>query len=204
MKIAIIDDHPIVCQGIAAILASEEDIDLVGCVSGGKEAESKLIDLEPDVILVDLRFPGESGLDVIQKLKPMLPNSRFVVFSTYSTTEEVIRAVEAGVDGYLLKEMLPEELISALKLIAKGRPYIHPSVMQTIVQWQKKTAGPLSLLTPREREVLDLLSKGLNNRQIGQRLYISEHTVKKHVSSILAKLDLDGRTQAALYTLSTE
>ncbi len=202
MKIAIIDDHPIVCQGISAILAPEKDLDVVACISSGKGAECKLAELAPDMVLVDLRLPGESGLDIIERLKPLLPNSKFVVFSTFSTTDDVLRAMEVGVDGYILKEMLPEELISALRLVSQGRPYIDPSIMQTIVQWQKKTASPLALLTPREREVLESLSRGLSNRQIGEDLFITEHTVKKHIGSILAKLGLDDRTQAALYAVS--
>ncbi len=204
MRIAIIDDHPIVCQGISSILKNEADFDLVACVSNGKDAKQKLIVLAPDLILVDLRLSGESGFDIIDKLKPLIPNTKFVVFSTFSTVDDVQRAIEAGIDGYILKETLPEELISALKLIGQGRPYIDPSIMQIVVQWQKKTAGPLTSLTPREREVLESLSRGLSNRQIGKNLYISEYTVKKHVSSILAKLGLDDRTQAALYAVANE
>ena len=204
MRIAIVDDHPIVCQGIGSILANEKDLELVACVSSGKEAEHSLGNFAPDLVLVDLRLPGESGLDIIQKLKTMLPNSKFVVFSTFSTTEDVLKAVELGVDGYILKEMLPEELIAALRLVGKGRPYVDPSVMEIVIQWQKRAAGPLTSLTPREHEVLESLSKGLSNREIGKHLFISEYTVKKHVSSILSKLGLDDRTQAALYAVANQ
>ena len=126
------------------------------------------------------------------------------MFSTFSTVDDVQRAIAVGIDGYILKETLPEELISALRLVGQGRPYIDPSIMEIVIQWQKRTVDPLTSLTPREREVLGSLSRGLSNRQIGKDLYISEYTVKKHVSSILAKLGLDDRTQAALYAVANE
>lgn len=204
MRIAIIDDHPIVCQDISSILKHEADFDVVASVSNGKDAEQKLVGLAPDLILVDLRLPGESGFDIVERLKPLIPNTKFVVFSTFSTVDDVQRAIAVGIDGYILKETLPEELISALRLVGQGRPYIDPSIMEIVIQWQKRTVDPLTSLTPREREVLGSLSRGLSNRQIGKDLYISEYTVKKHVSSILAKLGLEDRTQAALYAVANE
>lgn len=202
MKIFVVDDHPLVCEGIKAILDNEEDMELAGSASSGQEAEQSFAHMKPDLSLVDLRLPGESGIDIIRRLRHLAPDCRYVILTTYANPEDVRMAMEAGVDGYILKEALPEEMTSALRLVGRGRPYFDPSVMQMMLQQPKKGDDNLSELTDRELEVLRALTRGLSNREIAGMLFVTEHTVKKHISSILCKLDLKDRTQAALYAVS--
>lgn len=202
MKIFVIDDHPLVCEGIKAILDNEDGMELAGSASSGQEAEQLFANAKPDLALVDLRLPGESGIEIIRRLRPLAPGCRYIILTTYADPEDVRMAIEAGVDGYILKEALPEEMTSALRLVGRGRPYFDPSVMQMMLQQPKKGEDNLSELTDRELEVLRALTRGLSNREIANMLFVTEHTVKKHISSILCKLDLKDRTQAALYAVS--
>lgn len=198
MRVALVDDHPLVWQGIKAVLATEADMEPVGWASNGQEAERLVIETEPDVVLMDMRLPGESGLDIIKRLKLKAPGARFVILTTYTEKREVAEAIEMGVDGYMLKEALPEEMLAALRLVKRGRPYFDPAVMQVMMAAQRQH-NQLNELTAREREVLDKLAQGLSNKEIAQKLFVSKYTVKKHVSGILSKLGLKDRTQAALY-----
>lgn len=202
MKIFVIDDHPLVCEGIKAILDNEDGMELAGIANSGQEAEHSFTRLKPDLALVDLRLPGESGIEIIRRLRPLAPECRYIILTTYADPEDVRMAMEAGVDGYILKEALPEEMTSALRLVSRGRPYFDPSVMQMMLHQPKKGEDNLSELTDREMEVLRALTRGLSNREIAGMLFVTEHTVKKHISSILCKLDLKDRTQAALYAVS--
>lgn len=202
MKIAIVDDHLLVWEGIKSILQSEDGFELAGCAANGREAERLFRESQPDLVLVDLRIPGESGISIISNLRQVLPSSKFVVLSTYVHDDDVEKALDAKVDGYILKEAHPEELISALRLVGRGRTYFDPRVVQVALKFRKVTRDPATSLTPREREVLLALAKGLSNREIAGTLYITEHTVKKHISAILDKLNLQDRTQAALYAVS--
>lgn len=199
MKIVIVDDHPLVCEGIKAVLEQEEDIELLGCARSGREAEQLFARFQPDVALVDLRLPGDYGLDIIKRVRPLAPCCRFIILTSFADQDDIKRTMEVGVHGYILKEALPEEVISALRLVSRGRPYFDPAVMKLVMQLPKKDDSRLSELTERESEVLQALAKGLNNKEIASLLYVTEHTVKKHVSSILNKLEMKDRTQAALY-----
>lgn len=199
MKVVIIDDHPLVCEGIKSVLEDETDIDLVGWANNSREAEQLFDRLQPDVALVDLRLPGDYGLDIIKRVRPLAPGCRFIILTSFTNEDDVKRTLEVGVHGYILKEALPEEVITAIRLVARGRPYFDPAVMKLVMNLPKKDENRLSELTERELEVLKALARGLNNREIAQLLFVTEHTIKKHVSSILAKLELKDRTQAALY-----
>jgi two-component system nitrate/nitrite response regulator NarL len=202
LKVIVIDDHPLVCEGIKAILDHEEGMEMAGSAGSGLEAEQLIIKIKPDMALVDLRLPGESGIEIIRRLRQLAPDCRFVLLTTYAEPDDVRRAMEAGVDGYILKEALPEEMTAALRLVGRGRPYFDPTVMQMMLQQPKKGEDQISDLTERELEVLRALTHGLSNREIAGTLYVTEHTVKKHISSILSKLELKDRTQAALYAVS--
>jgi DNA-binding NarL/FixJ family response regulator len=202
LKVFVIDDHPLVCEGIKAILDSEDGMELAGSASSGLEAEQLFTQTKPDLALVDLRLPGENGIEIIKRLRPIVPSCRFIILTTYAQPDDVRLAMEAGVDGYILKEALPEEMTSALRLVSRGRPYFDPSVMQMMMHQPKKADDNLSELTDRELEVLRALTRGLSNREIAGSLFVTEHTVKKHISSILCKLDLKDRTQAALFAVS--
>lgn len=203
IKVIMVDDHPLVRKGIEAATRLEEDLKLLGCASNVEEALQLISQHQPDVALVDLRLQNEHGLEVVRKGRSLSPQSRFVILTSYATEEEIQGAINEDVEGYVLKEALPEELISAIKTVSLGRKYFDPAVVQYAMDKGRNNKKiDVSELTPRELEVLCSLGKGLNNRCIADELYISEHTVKKHVGAILEKLHLKDRTQAALFAVS--
>ena len=202
MKIVIIDDHPLVRKGLEMVTTLEPDIELVGFASNGKEALELIQQSQPEVALVDLRLPGEHGLDIIKQARQIHPECKYVILSSYASKEEIRQAMLEKVDGYILKEALPEELVTSIRMVAKGRKYFDPVIVQHAVESSDEEADKIKELTQRELEVLTSLAQGHNNRAIGEALYISEHTVKKHIGQILTKLNLKDRTQAALYAVS--
>lgn len=199
MKIVIIDDHPLVRQGITALFSLEKEMEVIGEAGTLREAVQLIIKQQPDVAIVDLRLGDSSegsGLDVINTCREQGCRCKFIILTSSVNTLDFQKACEADVEGYLLKEAFPEELLLAVKLVHGGRKYFDPGLMETVVchkdnRWEN--------LTAKEHETLLLLAEGLNNREIAERLYISESTVKKHVSQILAKLGVADRTKAALY-----
>lgn len=201
MKVLLVDDHPLVRKGLAAVLSLEADIELVGEASNTKEALDIINRQKPDLALVDLRLGKEYGLDIIEKNKNSL-NCKFIVLTSSAYEEDFRKAEEVGAQGYVLKEALPEELIYAVRLVSRGRKYYDPGIMDAMM---KASTGDDAIeeLTVREREVLMALGQGLCNRDIAKKLFVTEYTVKKHVSQILAKLELTDRTQAAIYAHST-
>ncbi len=203
IRIIMVDDHPLVRKGIEAAARLEKDLELLGSASNVDEALHLISEHRPDVALVDLKLQSEHGLSVVKKGRDICPQTRYIVLTSYSTEEEIQGAIRARVDGYVLKEALPEELISAIRSVSKGRKYFDPAVVQFAMDknWDSKKPD-LQNLTTRELEVLKALGKGLNNSAIAEELYISEHTVKKHVGAILEKLDLNDRTQAALFSVA--
>lgn len=196
MDIVIIDDHPLVRQGLTAVLSIDEDMRIVGDASTAEEGIQLVSEKQPDVAIVDLRLAGSSGLDVIASCKKKIPHCKYIVFTSSGNQEDFFKAETIGVDGYILKQALPEELISAVRLVFQGRKFFDSEMMESILM--KNCRDPFGELTSREREVLEALSEGLRNREIAKKLFITEFTVKKHVSQILAKLELSDRTQAAL------
>jgi DNA-binding NarL/FixJ family response regulator len=175
-------------------------MEVLGEAKNYKDALVLINTAKPDLALVDLRLADESGLDLITEVMQKGTTCKFVVLTSSTEEEDFLRAKETGVDGYVLKEALPEELIHALHIISQGRKYYDPGVFDLVM----KSSEPLEdehieQLTPKEKEVLIELGKGLSNKDISQTLFITEYTVKKHVSQVLAKLELADRTQAALY-----
>lgn len=202
MKIAIVDDHPLVRNGLMAILSAVPAIQIAGEAANSIEALTLFQTTQPDAAIVDLRLANECGLDLIENAKQQGILCKFVVLTSSSEERDFKRAKEIGVDGYVLKEALPEELMHALQIISKGRKYYDPGVIDLTMTPQGKSTErdeQVEQLTPKEKEVLLELGMGLSNKQISQTLFISEYTVKKHVGQILAKLDLVDRTNAALY-----
>lgn len=200
MRLVLIDDHPLVLQGIEVIVQFQKDMEVVGTASCGEVGIKMLEEYQPDIALVDLRLPGEYGLDIIKKARKIAPQCRFIVLTSYSNRADIKRAMSEKVEGYILKEAMPEELLNAIRLVAKNRTYIDPVIMQTLFSQDKD--DPIEQLTPREMEVLEYLAKGMSNRDIAAALFVTEYTIKKHVSQILEKLDFADRTQAALYAYS--
>lgn len=198
MNILIVDDHPLVRQGLTAIISTEDDLKLVGEAATGNEAISLAAKTNPDVALVDLRLADTSGLEIIKACKEKASMCKFIVLTSSVDKEDFRRAQDLGVEGYVLKEAFPEELISAIRLVFRGRKYYDPAMIDCMMQ-KDGNDGLVEHLTPRELEVLKALGEGLNNKEIAKKLFITEYTVKKHVSQVLAKLELADRTQAALY-----
>ena len=203
MKILFVDDHPLVHKGLEMVIGAEEDFDIVGLATNGNDAVQMMEEYMPDVALVDLRLPGEHGLDIVRKAREVNARCKFVVLTSFATEEEIRRALDENVDGYILKESLPEELISAIRMVGKGRKYYDPAVVQYAMDHtNNKSHKSQDDLTRREQEVLLSLAHGMSNKVIAEKLVISEHTVKKHIGQILEKLHLKDRTQAALYAVS--
>ncbi|HWP97041.1 MAG TPA: response regulator transcription factor [Syntrophomonadaceae bacterium] len=200
MRLVLIDDHPLVIQGILAVVQNEPDMEVVGTATSGGQGLCVLKECQPDVAIVDMRLPGEYGLDIIKKGRTVAEHCRFIVLTSFSERGDIKRAMTEKVEGYVLKEATPEEIISAIRLVGKGRNYIDPAIMQNIMSSPQD--DPIEHLTPREMEVLEALARGMSNRDIADSLYVTEYTVKKHVSQILDKLSLVDRTQAALYAVS--
>ncbi|MFD1772718.1 response regulator [Paenibacillus rhizophilus] len=197
MEIVIVDDHPLVRRGLAAVISMQPNVKFAGEATNGEEALRVLEELRPDMVLIDLKLADESGLDVIKAARSRGIKSKFILLTSSASREDFLKAEEVLVDGYVLKEALPEELLFAIQLVHKGRKYYDPGLMEDKMRMSGKS--PTDELTPKEREVLIELGQGACNREIASRLFISEFTVKKHVSQILAKLQVADRTQAALY-----
>lgn len=197
MKIVIVDDHPLVRRGLASVISMQADLLFAGEATSGREALLVMEQTRPDLVLIDLKLADESGLDVIREARSRGLEARFILLTSSANREDFLLAEQVPVDGYVLKEALPEELLFAIRLVHKGRKYYDPGLVEDKM---RVSSGSLAdELTPKEREVLVELGKGACNREIASSLFISEFTVKKHVSQILAKLQVADRTQAALY-----
>ncbi len=207
IRVLITDDHKIVRKGMAALLATEPDILVVGEASNGQEAVSVVEQLQPDVILMDLVMPEMDGIEAISRITSIHPNIRILVMTSFATDDKVFPAIKAGALGYLLKDSAPEELIDAIRQVYRGEPSLHPKIALKMLQEisQPASSDKVQLtedpLTEREADVLTLVARGLSNQEIAKELVISEATVRTHVSRILSKLHLASRTQAALYAL---
>lgn len=197
MKILIVDDHPLVRKGISSALSFEENIEKILEASNIEEAMKLIQDEAPTLAIVDLYLGSQDGLEIVSNSKKIGAKIKFVILTSSIKKNDFMRAQEAGVDGYILKEAFAEDILYALHVVLRGKQYVDPEVMQ----YQAVTSmgnNSLDDLTPRESDVLIELGKGLSNYEIAKKLFISENTVKKHVSNVLSKLQLSHRTQAAL------
>lgn len=199
IRLMIVDDHAIVRQGLRAIIRVMPDMELVGEAGSGREAVDLAPVLHPNVVLMDLVMPEIDGVAAITQIKRDQPAVRIIALTTFAEAELVIRAVQAGADGYLLKDADVQELARAIRTVHGGQPYLHPEATRHLLQATTHPDQPAERLTNREQAVLGLIAGGLTNRQIADALAISEKTVSVHVSNVLGKLGLSSRTQAALY-----
>ncbi|SES86964.1 two component transcriptional regulator, LuxR family [Natronincola peptidivorans] len=197
MRILIVDDHPLVRRGIASALSFEDSIEEVREAGNIEEALVLMAHTIPEITIIDLNLGREDGLEIINQAQKRNISTKFIVLTSSQKKEDFLRAREIGVDGYILKEAFPEDILYGLKVVARGKKFFDPEIMQ--YQMRNNEKDDLEDLSPRERDVLEELGKGLSNLAIAEKLYISEHTVKKHVSNILSKLELRHRTEAALY-----
>ena len=203
IAVLIADDHPVVRQGLQTFLGLQPDLDVVGAAEDGEDAVRLVEELLPDVVLMDVVMPKLDGIEAIRRIRALSPSTRVIVLTSYADDDKVFPAVKAGAAGYLLKDVRPEELANAVRVVHRGEALLHPAVAAKLVQEVAEGGrhGPSALLTERELEVLRLVARGLPNKLIARELVLSEKTVKTHVSNILAKLHLAGRTQAALYAV---
>ena len=203
MKVIICDDQDIVRDGLELLLKLEPDIEVVGIATDGAEAIDIVEKEKPDLVLMDLKMPVMNGVDATREIKAKYPGVKILVLTTYGTDEWVFDAIRAGASGYLLKDAPREGVLSAIRGTIEGKTYVDPSVagklLRQVTGLNKKPATAItSKLTEREVEVLTLLSRGLSNDDIAKQLFLSEGTVRNHVSSIVSKLGVSDRTQAAL------
>jgi DNA-binding NarL/FixJ family response regulator len=194
LRLLVVDDHPVVRDGIVGMVSSDPGIEVVGEASDGAEAVGLARALEPDVVLMDLRMPGTDGVAAIRELSRLGVPARVVVLTTYDADADVLPAIEAGATGYLLKDAPRAELLRAIRAAASGDAVLAPSVASRLVD--RVRTPETSLLSPRELEVLALVADGATNRSAGERLHLSEATVKTHLLSVYAKLGVGDRAAA--------
>ena len=206
IRLLIVDDHAIVREGLRTLLGETPDLEIVGEAVDGPSAVSQALALKPDVILLDLMLPGLTGIQVIQRLRPALPECRILLLTSFAEDQNVVAAMQAGAAGYLLKDVLQGDLLSAIRQAMLGEPVLHPEAQRKLIEHLTRpqpAASPAEAadLTEREHDVLRLIAQGRSNREIADQLHITEGTVKGHVSNILSKLHLQDRTQAALFAV---
>lgn len=200
IRVLLVDDHTVVRRGLRLAFDLEPDLHVVGEAANGEEALRRVAEVAPDVVVMDLLMPVMNGVDATRAIRRAHPNVEVVALTSVLEDRLVIDVVEAGAAGYLLKETRPDELFEAVRAAARGEVRLDPRAQQRLVREVRGGDSP-SALTERELDVLRLLAAGATNKGIAQRLDIAEATVKSHVSSLLAKLDLKSRTQAALYAM---
>jgi len=204
IRVLVVDDHAIIRKGMRAILELVPDMELAGEAENGRQAVQMASELTPDVILMDLMMPEMDGIACIKQIKEQRPAARILVLTNFAGEEMIFPAIKAGAMGYHLKDSSPEALIDAIRQVNQGVASLHPSIAKKVLDELHDTdKGQLSEepLTQREVEVLRLIAQGYENRNIAEKLVISDATVRTHVSNILGKLHLASRTQAALYAL---
>ena len=215
IRVLLVDDQQIVRQGLATILKYTPGIDVVGQADDGQEAIDMARDLEPDVVLMDLKMPRLGGIPATRQIRSALPQTHVIILTTYDADDLVFEGIKAGAEGYLLKDTSSEMLVEAVRGVMQDESQIDPSVARKVLaEFQRLAGQPLprpqtasgerlviEALTPREKEVLELLVEGLSNKEIGARLHLTEGTVKNYVSAIIAKLQANDRTHAVVTAL---
>ena len=202
IRVFLLDDHEIVRRGIADLLDAESDVTVVGEAGTAAEALRRIPAVQPDVAILDARLPDGSGIDVCRDIRSALPKVRCLILTSYDDNDAIFAAVMAGASGYLLKEIRGSSLVDAIRQVAAGKSLLDPAVTERLLNRLRGGAPHdprLTSLTEREREILSLITDGLTNKQIGERLFLAEKTVKNYVSGLLAKLGMQRRTQAAVY-----
>lgn len=206
ISVLIADDHSLMREGLKQILELEPDIKVVSSAANGEEAVKYAQLYKPDVILMDINMPKMNGIDALRRLKDMGIDSKVIMLTIHDAREYLYETIRIGANGYVLKDADSDTLLKAIRDVSQGKSYIQPSLSELLVKEfnskedKDKTSSLVDKLTKREYEVLTLIAEGLNNREIAEKLFISEKTVKNHVSNIFKKLDVSDRVQAAIFT----
>lgn len=198
IRLVIADDHAVVRHGLAQLVATFEGVELVGAAADGEEAVALCAERRPNVVLMDLEMPVLDGIEATRRIKAHQPEIAVVVLTSFSDRERILHALDAGAAGYLLKDVEPDELAKAIAAAARGDAPLDPKAARTLLS-ARNAAAPADSLSDREREVLLMVAEGLPNKQIAQRLAISEKTVKAHLTSVFRRIGVTDRTQAALW-----
>jgi NarL family two-component system response regulator LiaR len=203
INVLIVDDHGMVRQGLRTYLNLMEDIEVVGEAQNGTEALAQVRRHKPDVVLMDLVMPEMDGIEATRRIGEIHPETKVIVLSSFTEDDKVFPAIKSGAAGYLLKDISPTDLANAIRAVIRGKTQLHPDIakklMNQFVDPKARIEGISEDLTPREVEVLGLLAQGMSNAELADALFISEKTIKTHISNILGKLNLADRTQAAIY-----
>jgi DNA-binding NarL/FixJ family response regulator len=200
IRVVVVDDHAIVRRGLDQLLSGTDDLVVVGAAADGSEAIEVVLQTQPDVVLMDLQMPGTDGVTAIREILTQGSDAQVVVLTSFSDSERIIGALDAGAVGYLLKDAEPDDLLEGIRAAARGESPLHPkAARQLLTSRSSRAATPVTDLTPREVEVLRLVCQGLANKQIARRLGISERTVKAHLTSTFQRIGVVDRTQAALW-----
>lgn len=192
IRVLVVDDHPVVLAGLTSMLGTQIGIEVVGTASSGEEAMELLSGSHADVMLLDMRMPGMTGVDILHAMNRAKVATRAIILTSFETDEDIYRAVQAGAHGYLLKDAPQADMIAAIKMVSCGKRYFPPHIAERLAERMMRTN-----LTGRELEVLQMLARGLTNKEIGRALEISGNTVRNHVNSIIEKLEVSDRTEAA-------
>jgi DNA-binding NarL/FixJ family response regulator len=200
IRVFLVDDHEVVRRGVASMLSVEADIDVVGEAESAASAVARVPAIRPDVAVLDVRLPDGDGVAVCRELRSRVPGLACLMLTSFADEEALFNAVMAGASGYVLKQIRGADLVTAIRTVASGQSLLDPRSTQRMLDRLRRDADradPLKGLTEHERRILELIGEGLTNRQIGERLYLAEKTVKNHVSTVFAKLGMQRRTQAA-------
>ena len=202
VRVFLLDDHEVVRRGLKDLFDSEEGFEVVGESGSAKDAEARIPALRPDVAVLDGRLPDGSGVDVCRSIRSVDPSIRAIILTSYDDDEALFAAIMAGAAGYVLKQIVGNDLLDVVRKVADGQSLLDPAVTQRVLDRLRdggaNEPAELRSLTPQERRILELVAEGLTNRQIGEQLFLAEKTVKNYVTSILTKLGLERRTQAAV------
>ena len=202
IRVFLVDDHEVVRRGVAALLESEDDIEVIGEAGTAESAVARIPALRPDVAVLDVRLPDGNGVDVCREIRSKTPEVACLMLTSFADDDALFTAVMAGAAGYVLKQIHGSDLVGAVRTVASGQSLLDPQTTASMLQRLRDQAtrkDPMEALSEQERHILELIGEGLTNRQIGERMFLAEKTVKNYVSNLLSKLNMQRRTQAAAF-----